>query len=140
GSQGVLERAAALLLARPMRYTAEQRWLLYEAVLRVLAEFDRGDMPVVANLDFGHTSPQMVLPFGCLARVDPARREVVLLEAGVSGAVDAGRAPPAGQTSGGKCEEVSHSRVGPVPILRATERHPAIGPPSPSRAADPTAR
>lgn len=84
GSQGVLERAAALLLARPMRYTAEQRWLLYEAVLRVLAEFDRGDMPVVANLDFGHTSPQMVLPFGCLARVDPARREVVLLEAGVS--------------------------------------------------------
>lgn len=84
GSQGVLERAAALLLARPMRYSAEQHWLLQEAVLLVLAEFGRTDMPVVANLDFGHTSPQTVLPFGCLAQVDPVRREVVLLEPGVS--------------------------------------------------------
>jgi len=84
GSQGILERAAALLLARPMRYSAEQHWRLQEEALRVLAEFGRRDMPVVANLDLGHTSPQTVLPFGCMAEVDPVGRRVVLLEPGVA--------------------------------------------------------
>src|SRR5690606_37394223 len=84
GSQGILERAAALLLARPMRSSAEQHWRLPEEAPRVLAEFGRRAMPVVANLDLGHTSPQTVLPFGCMAEVDPVGRRVVLLEPGVA--------------------------------------------------------
>jgi muramoyltetrapeptide carboxypeptidase LdcA involved in peptidoglycan recycling len=41
---------------------------LYAQVRRVLAEFGREDLPVIANMDFGHTSPQMVLPLGCRGR------------------------------------------------------------------------
>ena len=84
GSQGVLDRVVALLLARPQHYTQRDRWRLHEGVTQVLAEFGRHDMPVVANLDFGHTSPQMVLPLGCQLRVDCSERTLVLLEPGVS--------------------------------------------------------
>lgn len=83
GSQGVLGRLSGLLFARPMRYTAEQRWRLYEEIRRILAEFGREDLPVVANMDFGHTSPQMVLPLGCLVEIDPAEKRIALLEAAV---------------------------------------------------------
>ncbi len=84
GSLGILEGAAALLLARPMRYTAEGQWRLYDETRRILAEFGRSTMPVVANLDVGHTSPQQVLPFGCAMRVDADAEELTLLEPGVS--------------------------------------------------------
>jgi len=84
GSQGVLSVAAALLLARPQNYAARDNWLLQQGVIEVLAEFGREDMPVVANLDFGHTSPQMVLPLGCWLRVDCAARRLVLMEPGVT--------------------------------------------------------
>lgn len=44
---------------------------LYGWVRRVLAEAGRPDLPVVANVDFGHTSPQLTLPLGGRARLDP---------------------------------------------------------------------
>jgi muramoyltetrapeptide carboxypeptidase LdcA involved in peptidoglycan recycling len=57
---------------------------LYSEVHRVLAEFGRADMPVVANMDFGHTSPQMVVPIGCLATIDPSAKRVSIIEAAVA--------------------------------------------------------
>jgi len=84
GSQGILQEAAGLLFARPMRYTPEMTGGLYAAIKKVLWEVGREDMPVVANLDIGHTSPMMVLPNGVRAAVDLERRSVEVLEAGVS--------------------------------------------------------
>jgi muramoyltetrapeptide carboxypeptidase LdcA involved in peptidoglycan recycling len=81
GSQGILQRISAMLFARPMKYTAEMTTALYSEIRRVLAEFGREDLPVVANMDFGHTSPQMVIPLGCTAIVDPSTRRVAVIEA-----------------------------------------------------------
>lgn len=36
----------------------------------VTDEFGRADLPIVANLDFGHTDPQWVLPLGVRAELD----------------------------------------------------------------------
>jgi hypothetical protein len=83
-SQGVLERISGLLLARPMKYSQQMTHLLYSEVRRILAEFGRVDIPVVANLDFGHTSPQMVLPIGCRAAIDPQAKRVAILEPAVT--------------------------------------------------------
>ena len=55
-SQGILQRISGLLLARPMRYSPQMTQTLYAEVRRVLAECGRENMPVVANMDFGHTS------------------------------------------------------------------------------------
>jgi muramoyltetrapeptide carboxypeptidase LdcA involved in peptidoglycan recycling len=35
--------------------------------------------PVVTNMDFGHTSPQMVIPMGCSAVIDPAARTAAII-------------------------------------------------------------
>lgn len=38
------------------------------------------DIPVVFNVDFGHTDPKLVLPLGCRVKISPAANEIVLLE------------------------------------------------------------
>jgi muramoyltetrapeptide carboxypeptidase LdcA involved in peptidoglycan recycling len=84
GHQGILDGLAALLLARPMGYDAAATARLEQGVLDVLADAGRPDLPVVAGLDAGHTSPQMVVPLGCRVRVDPAAGTIATLEPGVS--------------------------------------------------------
>lgn len=83
GTQGVLERIAGLLFGRPRDYDEEARRALRYRVARVLREFGRGDLPVVFDMDFGHTDPQVVLPLGLRVRVEVQARRVTLLEAPV---------------------------------------------------------
>ncbi|EYB69020.1 MccF protein [Deinococcus phoenicis] len=77
-AQGILGRAAGLLLARPRDYTPEMVEALFRWVRRVLAEAGRPDLPVVAGVDFGHTSPQLTLPLGGRARLDPRAGRVTV--------------------------------------------------------------
>ncbi|MET9733700.1 S66 peptidase family protein [Streptomyces sp. NPDC006458] len=87
GERGLLGRFSALLMGRPKtwsferpntpdegaRYADEQR----EAVLRAMQVY-APNTPIVFDVDFGHTDPQLVLPYGGLIRVDgPARRITV---------------------------------------------------------------
>lgn len=66
-NMGVFDRISGLLAGRPMLYTAEER----QALRAVLVERTRHfDFPVVADMDFGHTSPQFTLPIGCRAAID----------------------------------------------------------------------
>ena len=83
-TQGILGEAAALLIARPRGHTPEQKETLWNAVKRVLLEVDRADMPVVANLDIGHTNPMTTLPLGCKVAVNPEKKRVELLEPALS--------------------------------------------------------
>lgn len=85
GSMGALDRIAGILFGRPMDYSAEEKARLYEVLVAVVAgEFGRDEMPIVANLDFGHTSPQFVLPLGVEAEIDCDRRTFGLLEPAVA--------------------------------------------------------
>ncbi|MFJ4482305.1 S66 peptidase family protein [Streptomyces longwoodensis] len=87
GERGLLQRFSAVLVGRPKtwsfqrplgpeegaRYAAGQR----EAVLRALRAY-APDTMVVFDVDFGHTDPQLVLPYGGTVRVDgPSRRITV---------------------------------------------------------------
>ncbi len=84
GAQGILGGAAGLLLARPRGYTPEMTGALHGWVRRVLWECGREDLPVLANVDFGHTSPQLVLPLGARLRLDPLAGTAEVLDAGVA--------------------------------------------------------
>jgi muramoyltetrapeptide carboxypeptidase LdcA involved in peptidoglycan recycling len=84
GMQGVFDRVAGVLVGRARGYSDEDKARLDELVLRVVAgEFGRADLPIVSNLDFGHTDPQWVLPLGVLAEIDVERRSIRLLEPAV---------------------------------------------------------
>ncbi|MGW6904030.1 S66 family peptidase [Streptomyces sp. NPDC054940] len=87
GERGLLQRFSGLLMGRAKtwsferpnspedaaRYAAEQR----EAVLRAMRVY-APNTPIVFDVDFGHTDPQLVIPYGGIVRVDgPARRITV---------------------------------------------------------------
>ncbi|WP_189088749.1 S66 family peptidase [Deinococcus ruber] len=69
-AQGLLQSAAGLVLARPRGYTPDMVAELYGWVKKVLWEAGREAMPVLANVDFGHISPQLTLPLGAVGRLD----------------------------------------------------------------------
>jgi muramoyltetrapeptide carboxypeptidase LdcA involved in peptidoglycan recycling len=81
GIQGAFAHASGVFFGRPKAYTEIEKKDLYEALRRVVGiEFERPDLPVVANMDFGHTDPKMVLPLGGKVRIDCAAKEVCFLE------------------------------------------------------------
>lgn len=87
GERGLLELFAAVLVGRPKawspespndparkrRYAAEQR----AAILKAIAEYNPG-VPIVFNLDIGHTDPQIVVPHGGTVRVDGVTRQIAV--------------------------------------------------------------
>ncbi len=84
GLQGVFDRVAAILFGRARGYSDEQKRELDTSLVTVVAdEFGRGDLPIISNLDFGHTDPQVLLPLGVEAEVDCASRVFRLVEPAV---------------------------------------------------------
>ena len=80
-NMGVLEEIGGLLFGRPMYYTPSEKRELYRVIL------DRTEgygFPIIANLDFGHTAPQFVLPIGCRARIDGSNQRFEIIESAVS--------------------------------------------------------
>jgi muramoyltetrapeptide carboxypeptidase LdcA involved in peptidoglycan recycling len=85
GMQGVFDRISGMLVGRARGYSDEDKRRLDELVVRVVAgEFGRPELPIVSNLDFGHTDPQWVLPLGVLAEMDVDGRAIRLVEPAVT--------------------------------------------------------
>jgi muramoyltetrapeptide carboxypeptidase LdcA involved in peptidoglycan recycling len=85
GERGILEAASALLWGRPPvssrqnpkaeSEVADLRAERREAVRRAVADYGP-DLVVVLDVDFGHTSPQLVLPYGGRVTVDGERQAI----------------------------------------------------------------
>ena len=87
GERGLLERFEAVLWARPKaweldnqlsaedgaRYVADQ----YAAVEGTLAEYNPSAL-LVTGIDFGHTDPQIVLPYGGTVSIDSSARRITV--------------------------------------------------------------
>src|SRR5688500_17590939 len=72
--QGMLPGLAGIVLGRPGgqgddAYREEQE----DAVVRALDEAGLQNLPVLAELDFGHTDPIATLPYGVMAEIDCER-------------------------------------------------------------------
>lgn len=87
GERGMLGQFAAVAVATPkawdrdvgqsvserIRFAQDQK----AAMLRALVEYNP-DVPTVFGLDFGHTDPQVVIPYGGLMTVDGISRTVTV--------------------------------------------------------------
>lgn len=81
GVAGVFERIVGVMVGRARDLTPEEKVELGQVVVAVIAEeFGRPDLPIVADLDFGHTDPQWVLPIGVRAELDVDARTLRLVE------------------------------------------------------------
>jgi len=80
----VFEKIGGILFGRARGYTDAQKSELDEAIVSVVAgEFGKPELPVVTNMDFGHTDPQFIMPLGARAEIDSKNRRFRLLESPV---------------------------------------------------------
>jgi muramoyltetrapeptide carboxypeptidase LdcA involved in peptidoglycan recycling len=85
-AMGILQRLAGLLFARPGGGIRQEKFDDYDqAILKVVAE-EEGltELPIITRMDFGHTDPMLVLPYGALAEIDVEREMVAIVENGVT--------------------------------------------------------
>ena len=81
GLLGGLNRIAGLLVGRARDYSDEEKKKLDQNIVAVVSgEFHRTDLPIVTNLDFGHTDPQLIIPLGVKAEIDCDAKRFRLVE------------------------------------------------------------
>ncbi len=80
GAQGILQRIAGLALGRPAGVPVERHNDYGAAVAKALAEYGADQTPLITGLDFGHTDPMTVLPYGISAEIDCDNAEMSLPE------------------------------------------------------------
>jgi muramoyltetrapeptide carboxypeptidase LdcA involved in peptidoglycan recycling len=85
GERGILARVKGVLVGRPKAwefnnqqtteqkkdYRKEQR----DIILATVREYN-ATVPVIQNLDFGHTDPQIPMPYGMTARIDSGNKKI----------------------------------------------------------------
>jgi len=81
GAQGVFDRLSALWIGRPKDYTGAQAAELRRVVQGVVSEeWGASNLPIVMDLDFGHTDPRWALPLGIEVLTDPVAKRLAFLE------------------------------------------------------------
>jgi muramoyltetrapeptide carboxypeptidase len=80
-NMGAFGEIRGLIFGRPYGYSAQERESLHEVILERVEGYD---FPVVANMDFGHTSPMFTLPIGCRAVMDADRERFAIVEPAVT--------------------------------------------------------
>jgi muramoyltetrapeptide carboxypeptidase LdcA involved in peptidoglycan recycling len=83
---GILEQLSGILYARPCRVDQADFGDYDEAILNVVAQ-EEGltDLPIITHMDFGHTEPIFVLPYGVQAEIDCDQQHFSILESAVTG-------------------------------------------------------
>ena len=85
GSMGVLDQISGILFGRARSYTQREKADLEKVLVQVVAgEFGRADMPIVCNVDFGHTDPQLIMPLGVEITVNAATKQILINEPAVA--------------------------------------------------------
>lgn len=85
GERGILERVKGLLVGRPKAWefdkqnNAEQKEThckqQREMVLEIVRKYNP-TIPIVQNLDFGHSDPQIAMPYGTPTRLDSEKKKI----------------------------------------------------------------
>lgn len=85
GERGILERVKGLVVGRAkaqefhmprtpeerVRYRKDQQ----ETILKTVRAYNK-DIPIVQNMDFGHTEPQIPMPYGGKIRIDSSEKRM----------------------------------------------------------------
>ena len=81
----ILEGLGGILLGRPGGDVDPQTFGEYDDALckTVREEYGLNDMPIVTNMDFGHTDPMFVIPIGMKVRIDSTKQEIAIDAAAV---------------------------------------------------------
>ena len=84
-AMGILRRLSGILVGRPGGQVPPEKFGEYEEVILQVVAGEEGltDLPIITRMDFGHTDPMFVLPYGIEAEIDCDRRQFAILEGAV---------------------------------------------------------
>ncbi len=85
GERGILERIKGVVMGRPKawkfdkplspenrnNYRRQQR----DTILKVVRQYNK-QIPIIQNFDFGHTDPQIPMPYGFMVTIDSKNRKI----------------------------------------------------------------
>jgi muramoyltetrapeptide carboxypeptidase LdcA involved in peptidoglycan recycling len=87
GERGVLERVKAVLVGRPKAWEfdkqnsteqkADYKRQQRETILETVRKYN-ATIPIVQNMNFGHTDPQVPMPYGKKVRVDSESKKILV--------------------------------------------------------------
>ena len=80
-AQGILHVAKGMVFGKPLDETYYDE---YKKIIKgVMKEYGLEDLPILYNLNFGHTEPKFILPYGAMAEIDCDQKKFSILESGV---------------------------------------------------------
>ena len=84
GERGYLKKASAVLVGRPktqssgnLKHIDQKKYIdmQFSAVYDVLRSY-QSDIPIIFNVDFGHTDPHVPIPIGGTVQLDPIQKSI----------------------------------------------------------------
>lgn len=73
-NEGVFRNINGIIIGKPMN---EKYYEKYKSVWREAINNDK--LPILYNVNFGHSAPRAILPYGAMAHVDAEKQEITLL-------------------------------------------------------------
>jgi muramoyltetrapeptide carboxypeptidase LdcA involved in peptidoglycan recycling len=78
-AQGILEQASGIIMGMVRGITSGVNPAEYDqALLEVLEEENLSCMPVITGMDFGHTDPMFIIPYGAISEIDPINKKFII--------------------------------------------------------------
>jgi len=81
-AMGILKELSGILFGRPGGQVQPEQFDEYDQVISQVIFEEEGltDLPVITHMDFGHTDPMFVLPYGIQAEIDCDTQQFTILE------------------------------------------------------------
>lgn len=81
-AMGILKKLSGILFARPGGDIAPEQFMEYDRVLHQVVTQEEGlsELPIITHMDFGHTDPMFILPYGVKAEIDCDSQKFTILE------------------------------------------------------------
>ncbi len=78
---GILDRISGIIFGRPYSVTNFDDY--DNLIVKILASYNKSDLPVITQMDFGHTDPMFVIPYGAKARIDSDNKTFAITDSAV---------------------------------------------------------
>jgi len=81
-SMGILKKLSGIMFGRPGGNISPGRFIEYDEVIHEVVTQEEGlvDLPIITHMDFGHTDPMLVLPYGLQAEINCDLQQFRILE------------------------------------------------------------
>jgi muramoyltetrapeptide carboxypeptidase LdcA involved in peptidoglycan recycling len=76
-NMGIFRKISGMLVGRSVCYTSDEKQQLEYLILNRLEKYG---FPIITDLDFGHTTPQITIPLGCTAYINSENFEFSIVD------------------------------------------------------------